>query len=590
MMRKLLGYRALSGASLAVVLLVGPLTGCAEPNDVAVGEANRENGPEASEGTYQELLELFRQWRELERPELVEGAPDYTPAAEAAWARALADLRSRLDALDPSDWPVPEQVDYHLVRAEMNGMDFNLRVLRPWARDPAFYASVRTYQSDTPAEEGPTIHHALRLWEYSIWPRTSLSVPEPLSPAEEERLTVELQAIPVLLRQARSNLADSDAGDLWMGGIRAFQNQRDALERLAGMLTDSGDEVQEAAEEARRATDDFMAWLQAEAHTRTGPSGVGTELYTWFLRNVLLLPLSWEEEVTIMERELARSHASLRLEEHRNRDLPELEPAGDTQEFARMQDESIRRYVGFLEENEIVPIREWTERALRERAFTFSPPETRNFFAQATHREPMTLWTHFYHWWDTARLEEEPHPSPIRSAPLLYNIWMSRSEGMATGVEEWMMHVGLYDDNPRVREVVWIMLATRAARGLGSLHAHSNELTMEEAGDLHVEWTPRGWMRRDLDLLGFEQHLYLRQPGYGPSYVTGARLLDELMAERARQLGEEFSLERFFRELDEAGMIPVSMLHWELTGQDEHVRELLAEETDLDALVASRDR
>jgi len=29
------------------------------------------------------------------------------------------------------------------------------------------------------------------------------------------------------------------------------------------------------------------------------------------------------------------------------------------------------------------------------------------------------------------------------------------------------MHAGLYDDTPRSREIVWIMLAQRAARGLG---------------------------------------------------------------------------------------------------------------------------
>ena len=97
---------------------------------------------------------------------------------------------------------------------------------------------------------------------------------------------------------------------------------------------------------------------------------------------------------------------------------------------------------------------------------------------------------------------------------------------------------------------------------------------MEEAGDLHVGWTPRGWMRRDLDLLGFKQHLYLRQPGYGPSYVTGGRLLDALMAERARQLGDEFTLERFFDEVNAAAMIPVSLLRWQVTGKDEDVKGL----------------
>jgi uncharacterized protein (DUF885 family) len=82
-------------------------------------------------------------------------------------------------------------------------------------------------------------------------------------------------------------------------------------------------------------------------------------------------------------------------------------------------------------------------------------------------------------------------------------------------------------------------------------------------------------MRRD-PLLGFEQHLYLRQPGYGASYVTGGRLMEETIAERARQLGHQFSMRRFFDEVDAAGMIPVSLVHWELTGDDRMIRELAA--------------
>ena len=106
----------------------------------------------------------------------------------------------------------------------------------------------------------------------------------------------------------------------------------------------------------------------------------------------------------------------------------------------------------------------------------------------------------------------------------------------------------------------------RAARGLGSLYVHSGDMTMKEARDFHVRWTPRGWMNPALDLLGFEQLLYLRQPGYGTSYITGKVEMEQLMMERAQQR-EEFSLKDFFAEVDAAGVIPVSMLRWQLTGK-----------------------
>jgi uncharacterized protein (DUF885 family) len=110
------------------------------------------------------------------------------------------------------------------------------------------------------------------------------------------------------------------------------------------------------------------------------------------------------------------------------------------------------------------------------------------------------------------------------------------------------------------------MLAQRAARGLASLRAHANEFTLAQAKDFQVRWTPRGWMRPDLDLLGFEQQLYLRQPGYGTSYVTGKYLLDRLIKDRSNQLGDAFTLRRWFDEADAAGMIPVSLIDWEITG------------------------
>ena len=43
-------------------------------------------------------------------------------------------------------------------------------------------------------------------------------------------------------------------------------------------------------------------------------------------------------------------------------------------------------------------------------------------------------------------------------------------------MEELMLHAGLFDDEPRAREIVWIMLAQRAARGLASLYLQANQI------------------------------------------------------------------------------------------------------------------
>jgi hypothetical protein len=58
-----------------------------------------------------------------------------------------------------------------------------------------------------------------------------------------------------------------------------------------------------------------------------------------------------------------------------------------------------------------------------------------------------------------------------------------------------------------------------------------------------------------------------RQPGYGTRYLTGKFLLQRLFASRSRALGKDFTVKRFFAELDAAGLIPVSLISWQLTGQ-----------------------
>ncbi|MGE0865371.1 MAG: DUF885 family protein [Vicinamibacterales bacterium] len=533
-------------------------------------------GAQAPPAAYQQLLGLFGEWRTFEEPpRSSDGVPDYSPATNARRLEELGRLQSRLQAIDQSGWSIAQQVDHHLVRAEMNGLEYHLRVLQPFARDPAYYASVITGESDTPAKEGPVIHGAIKLYDYPIWPRTGLDLVQPLSAAQSAELAAKLRTVAPLLAAARQNLAAANAKDLWVGGVRAFEEQSEALRTLAMRVPASEGALSGAAEAARTATDNFADWLRGEAPKKTGPSGIGKEQYTWYLRNVLLVPLSWDEEVTILRRELARGHASLRLEENRNRQLPPLPVADTPAEYAALQERAISRYLKWMADNRILTMEPWMERALRERTAPFAPEASRNFFMQATQRDPIPLWTHLYHWWDNMRIRVAPHANPIRRQALLYNVWMSRAEGMATAMEEWMMHAGLYDDSPRSREIVWIMLITRAARGLGNLYAHANDLTMAQAADIHVNWTPRGWMRRD-PLLGFEQHLYLRQPGYGASYITGGRLMEEVIAERARQLGDAFTLQRVMDEINGAGMIPPSLIYWEVTGDDRMVRELRA--------------
>ncbi|MEL0073752.1 MAG: hypothetical protein VW710_04800, partial [Flavobacteriaceae bacterium] len=468
--------------------------------------------------TRPELVDLFKAWRRFEVPPLLNGVPDYSQAAFISRAPRYGALRTQLEQMPKTNWAVNEQVDWHLIWAEMNGYLFHSKILKPWERDPAFYKIVWSSKSDVPAHEGPTHHAVIELWQYEF----------PLDRASQKQLSASLALIPEIYKQAKINLI-GNAKELWIAGIRDIQNQASRLEELIEKSNRSENkELVIAIEQAKQATQEFVSWLEKEAPKKDGPSGIGKEHYTWYQQNVHLVPLTWEEEVQLLQRELARAWSSLKLEEHRNRNLPALLPAENQAAYQELAKNAATELLEFLDFNQIVTVKPYFEKALKPHWGKFIPKEKRNFFWITAHLDPKPLFSHLYHWFELERMIEEPHPNPLRAGALLYNIFDSRSEGLATAAEEIFMHAGLYDKNPRAREIVYILIAQRAARGLGSLYAHANLMTMEEAGTIHSEYTPRGWMKTEKELLLFEQHLYLRQPGYGTSYITGKYLIESL--------------------------------------------------------------
>ena len=516
--------------------------------------------PNARGQRHEDLVSLFTAWRTFQQPKLVDGVPDYSARAMAAQHRELATYQRRLAALDTSGWTTPAQVDYHIVRAEMNGLDFDHRVLRPWANNPAFYVTVFAEQSDQPAREGPHAAGAVELWSYTF----------PLSASDAARVDSGLRTIPALLAQARVNLT-GNGRDLWTFSAGDVRDQSVTLADLETKVAGAAPTLLGNVRRAKAATDSFSTWLAAKIPSKTGSSGIGVANYDWYLKNVQLVPYTWQDEVRLMERELARARSSLALAEQRNRDLPALTPVASAEEHTRRFSAAVDEYMAFLTQRNILTVKPWMGPALLERVGRFSPGP-REFFTEVDYRDPEVMRTHGYHWFDLARMTNEPHASPIRRGPLLYNIFDTRTEGHATGWEEMMLHTGMFDARPRTRELIYILLAQRAARALGDLRMHSNEMTLEQAATFASTNTPRGWLRLDAATVRGEQHLYLQQPTYGTSYVIGKIEVERLMSDRAHAQGDKFSMREFVDAFDAVGLIPMSLVRWEITGRPESRR------------------
>ncbi len=522
-----------------------------------------EKGNIISSNDYQDLVKLFEEWREFQKPEIIDGVPDYTAAVMKKQRLGLREFQDRLAAINTSSWPVSQQVDYHIVRAEMNGLDFDHRVLRPWSRNPCFYSVYYRSPSDVPALEGPWRYGTLCLWKYTF----------PLSDEALDDFRMHLRAIPSVLEQAKSNLTE-EAKDLWFLGIRLKKRESIFLDNLAQRLSADHPDLVPDIKQAKESVDEFREWLEEKQKGMTAPSGIGVENYNWYMKNVHLNPYTWEEQLVILQRELDRAFACLKLEENRNRHLPQLKPPNSREEYQQRFDEAVNYFMKFLRDEEIMTVPEYLKDTLQRNVGFIPPDGLRDFFTQVDYHDSLPMRCHGTHWFDLARMKHEPHSSPIRSVPLLYNIWDSRAEGLATGMEEMMMHAGLLDERPRARELVYILVACRAARAMGDLKMHSREFTLEEAVDFAVKWTPRGWMPREGNTVWVDEELYLQQPGYGTSYIVSKVHLEKLIEDCAQQQGEEFNLKRFFDRFHASGMIPLSLIRWEMTGLEDEMKEL----------------
>ena len=507
--------------------------------------------PLKSPAAYDQLVAFFRNWRAFQKAPITHGAPDYSVRAMSAQQRALLAWQRRLIAIDTTGWSVPQRVDWHIVQAELRGMEFDHRVRRPWATNPSFYVTVFADRSDQPAREGPFADGAIEVWAESF----------PLSAERAAAMRASLRAIPVLLTQARTNLT-GDGADLWQYASRPIHDQSAELTALAGKVTA---DLAADVTRAKDATDAFAKWVGQQAPSKKGPSGVGIDNYNWYLKHVMLVPYTWAEEVSVMERELARAHALLALEEIRNRNVAQQVPLANQGEHERLYAQGVTDYMNFLKLHDIMTIRPDMEPALRAQTGHFIPGP-REFFYEVDYRDPEIMRTHGFHWFDIAYMTNTPHASPIRRSPLLYNTFVTRTEGHATGWEEMMMAAGMFDAKPRSRELIYILLAERAARAMGDLRMHANQMTLAEASAYASKYTPRNWLRLDGKLVYFEQHLYLQQPGYGTSYVIGKIQIEEILSARKQQLGEKFSMREFMDAFTATGLIPASLVGWEMTG------------------------
>jgi hypothetical protein len=542
----------------------------------------------ASTAARPELVEIFDAARALRQPALVDGIPDYTPAAVERQRASLAELRARFDRLDPAAWPVGDQVDYLIVRSSLDMLEYGLHVYRATSRSPNFYLSSI---SSFGLSSGATLSRLGQL----------VRQPPPFDEARARAVLDHMRNIPRILDQAKANLTEPTQ-EMSRWALPTLAGARESSRRFAETLAPHfppalATELGPAAEAMGAAFEDYRAWIDARLPTMVRAQPVGRALYDWLLRRVWLLPYDADEILQFGEQEYGRYLSFTAFEEARNRGLPVPQRAATTAEYAAMTEADERKIRRFLVEKDALTIPEFVGPYRR----TLMPPYMVAFSLWAglsgysmpgngamkysvpeDHPYVDTYWeaimrvdasTNIFHDGIPGHhfqgVVSARHPSPIRSR----HTERFKSEGWSTYWEETALQLGFYDDRPRSRELIYNFLRLRALRVIVDVKMALGEMTADE-GTAALMTVPM-----DRRIASEEADDFFAAPTGGIVYQIGKMQIERLLGERKRQLGDRFSLRTFHDELVGAAWVPLELTRWEMTGRGEHARRLLADRT-----------
>lgn len=526
-------------------------------------------GMPSGSASYDDLVALYQEFLEFSDPERASGDrpnrdiagrpaevyPDYGEAAVEQRRETMRSLQDRLEDMAVLDWELDQQVDYLAVRSRFDQFDFTLNVSRPWSRDPGFY-----------------VDQMLRITFADL----------PLSEAETADLVTRLQAISLLIDQAETNLTEvaADYADLAVFNLTNADGVGHGYpyratpppgvigwyEDFLGRAREQQPDLVHDIAAAMESVTGFHSWLTENRESMTGQGGVGREYFDWYLKHVKLMPYDADQIVTLGLRELDRLWSVYALEQHRNRNLPEIELPTSAEEYAERISETDRRIRNFLVENEIITIPDYIGE-LGTNVPWIVRPNGPNYWEQVQYRNPTPDHLHAVipgHRFDGVVEAHNTHP--IRGKMTSG----ARAEGWGVYLEEGIMNAGVVDDLPRVRELIYIFGIFRAARVPADVWLQLNEMSVSEVVTWWMERTP--WL--DEDVARVDAEIYLRRPpGYGLGYTVGMLQVQHLLADRRQQLGDDFVLKEFHDQFMDAGRLPVSLIRWEMTGLDDEVRE-----------------
>lgn len=495
------------------------------------------------------------------------------PGGQRDWSRASVDKRrkdleqfeARWKKIDPSHWPIPQQVDYKLIGSALSRVRWELDLNPRWKRDPNFYIE----QTLTALAE-------------------ALTVPAPYDEKRSREILTRIDNIPSILTDGPQNL-DHPPAPFAAVAIKDLEGVRNELQKtataLAGSTTLKQADLNAACERAAEALEKFQRQLKETLPTLPQQTALGRDAYVWFLRNVALMPFSPEELLAMGKQEWNRAVAFEAYEKNRNKDVPPLKIATNINSWIKNAADKELQIRKFLQERGILTVPDWvqhytlraTPEYLRELGYTETddftsplrlnenciryvpePSEKLGYFWRATAMDPRPITVHEGipgHYFQLCLSWK--NEDPIRR----HYYDSGANEGIGFYAEEMMLQAGLFDDSPHTREIIYNFMRLRALRVEVDVRLALGEFTLEQASKYLQEKVPMDEQTARQEAIAFST-----SPGGAMTYQIGKLQILKFLADAHMQQGDNFNLRSFHDFVWKNGNVPIALQEWELLG------------------------
>lgn len=535
----------------------------------------------------QDLAEEFWEWRarnqpvssddipRIERP--TDWFPDWSSDAIERRRREFLTFQERWRQIDEKSWSIAHQVDYRLIGSALARVQWELNVTCAQERNPGFYVD-----------------------QTLGWLFLALLRPAPFDEARSRGIIKVLQSFAQTVVDGRQNLADQAIRPFAQAALEKLSDIRERLTKVTTALSpllsgvDSA-ELSQATDSAIVALESFHDWLNSRLPQMSEETAVGRDDYFYFLRHVALMPFTPEQLLVMGAHEWERSVAFETFEQIRNEGLPDLPLFPDQaaqMEREAIEEEKVRK---FLDDKNILTVPEWVNHyhnlplpayvaplsfmgvtddltsatRLNEDGISYIKPPAPDldYFSLSIAKDPRPLIVH----------EGVPghylqlvlswaHENPIRRR--YYD--SGANEGIGFYAEELMLQFGLFDDRPRLREIMYNFMRLRALRVEVDVKLATGEFTIDQAADYLEKIVPvdRGTARQ-------EAVFFASSPGQAITYQIGKLQIIKFLADARLDQKEKFNLRAFHDYLWKNGNVPIALLRWEYLGLTDEIESLV---------------